>query len=90
MSLKNNKKVQKFVNRVKGIKDKKGKFGVVMNEFKQGSLMSSSGYQVTNERQARAIAYSMAYGKQKGYKRTPLQEKRKSLFSRLLGLFRKS
>jgi len=52
--------------------------------------MSSSGYQVTNERQARAIAYSMAYGKQKGYKRTPLQEKRKSLFSRLLGLFRKS
>ena len=36
------------------------KFAIIMNEFKMGTLKSSSGYRVTNRKQALAIAFSEA------------------------------
>jgi len=42
------------------VKKKKPKEGVVMGEFKRGSLKSSSGKKVTNRKQAVAIALSEA------------------------------
>lgn len=44
----------------KKIKHGKDKVGVVMGEFKRGTLRSSSGDKVTNPKQAKAIALSEA------------------------------
>jgi len=76
---KENKKVQRFVLKVKSIKNKKEKYNTVMQEFKKGTLRASAGYVVKNPAQARVISYYMAYGK-----RVPTSSrKKKSFFGKL-------
>jgi len=63
VSSKDRKKIQNFVGKIKGIKNKKYKYASVLSEFKQGNLYSSAGYKVTNPKQAQAIAFSMSQGR---------------------------
>lgn len=57
------RKMKTFTKRVRKIKEKKGRYAFVIDRFQRGQLLSSSGHRVENPAQARAIAYSMAYGR---------------------------
>lgn len=63
-----NRKIRKLVRRVDSSPNSKAKFGAVMDEYKRGRLYSVAKKPVKNVKQARAIAYHMAYGPKRKHK----------------------
>jgi hypothetical protein len=82
-------KMKKFSTRIRKLKDKKQRYGTVIDQFKRGQLLSSSGHRVKNPKQARAIAYSMAYGRKtmRVQGRPKKEPKKPSLLSRAFAKF---
>ncbi|MDP3982453.1 MAG: hypothetical protein Q8Q65_00045 [bacterium] len=91
VSSKDRKKIQKFVGKIKGIKNKKHKYASVLSEFKQGNLYSSAGYKVINPKQAQAIALSMSHGKRfkKKVKKIPKAVTKRSFLARLSSIIKR-
>lgn len=77
------RRIRKFVRRVNEQPQKKTKYAFVMNEFKRGKLYSSAGYKVKNPAQARAIAYSMTYGKTSRHRKGTTKQSKQNFLSKL-------
>lgn len=77
------RRIRKFVRRANDQSNPKSKYAYVMSEFKRGKLYSSQGYKVKNPAQARAIAYSMTYGKTSKHRKGTTKQSKNNFLSRL-------